>query len=305
MQFSVYQESRIGGRKVNQDRMGYIYTRDSLLLLLADGMGGHIRGEMAAAISLQAISNLFQQNATPYIRKPEDFLEEAFLVAHREIQRYAQNNFLPETPRTTIVACLIQHGNAVWAHCGDSRLYWIRDGQILACTQDHSRIAALMAQGMLDPNRPETHPDRNKLFNCLGSTNLPIVETSRRASLHAGDSLLLCSDGLWSALSDQIIAKRLQANTIMRSVPEMLDAAISFAGTEADNATALAITWLGENSLEDTTTVTTKTLQLGAVTSMIPTQPLGESEDERIFNEYEIEKTIAEIRNAIQKTSSE
>ena len=65
MQFSVYQESHIGGRKVNQDRMGYSFTRDALLLLLADGMGGHLRGEMAAAIAMQTIGTLFQQNATP------------------------------------------------------------------------------------------------------------------------------------------------------------------------------------------------------------------------------------------------
>ena len=73
MQFSVYQESHIGGRKVNQDRMGYSFTRDALLLLLADGMGGHLRGEMAAAIAMQTIGTLFQQNATPYIKKPERF----------------------------------------------------------------------------------------------------------------------------------------------------------------------------------------------------------------------------------------
>ena len=304
MQFSVYQESRIGGRKTNQDRMGYIYTRDSLLLLLADGMGGHVRGEMAAAISLQTIANLFQQNANPYIRKPEAFLEEAFMVAHREIQRYAYNNLLPETPRTTIVACLIQHGNAVWAHCGDSRLYWLRNGEILARTQDHSKVASMLAQGLIDPDEPETHPDRNKLFNCLGSANIPIVETSRRASIQAGDTFLLCSDGLWSTLSDQIIAKRMQANTVMRAVPELLDAAISFAGANSDNVTALAITWLGESGLEDSGTVTTTVLDEGTVTSMIATQPYGVPEEERVFNELEIEKAIAEIRDAIQKANN-
>lgn len=123
MQFSVYQESHIGGRKVNQDRMGYSYTRDALLLVLADGMGGHLRGEVAAAITLQTLSDLFQKQATPYVRKPERFLEEALLAAHQEIHRYSAVHNLPDTPRTTVVACLIQHNMAIWAHCGDSRLY--------------------------------------------------------------------------------------------------------------------------------------------------------------------------------------
>src|SRR3954465_8984009 len=101
MQFSVYQESHIGGRKVNQDRMGYSFTRDALLLVLADGMGGHLRGEMAASIMMSTISTMFQQHATPYVRKPERFLEEAFLAAHDEIHKYRIENNMPETPRTT------------------------------------------------------------------------------------------------------------------------------------------------------------------------------------------------------------
>ena len=109
MRFSVYQESHIGGRKNNQDRMGYSFTRDALLLLVADGMGGHIMGEMAAQIAMQTIASLFQENATPYVKKPERFLEDSFFAAHREIHRYRAINNLPETPRTTIVACLIQH----------------------------------------------------------------------------------------------------------------------------------------------------------------------------------------------------
>ena len=76
MQFSVYQQSHIGGRKLNQDRMGYLYTREALLLVLADGMGGHLRGEVAATIALQSIAKGFKAQATPYVRKPERFLEE-------------------------------------------------------------------------------------------------------------------------------------------------------------------------------------------------------------------------------------
>ena len=67
MQFSVYQQSHIGGRKLNQDRMGYLYTREALLLVLADGMGGHLRGEVAATIALQSIATRFKAQAAPYV----------------------------------------------------------------------------------------------------------------------------------------------------------------------------------------------------------------------------------------------
>jgi serine/threonine protein phosphatase PrpC len=306
MQFSVYQESLIGGRKVNQDRMGYSFTRDALLLLLTDGMGGHLRGEMAATIAMQTIATLFQQQATPYVKKPERFLEDCFFAAHREIHRYRVINNLPETPRTTVVACLIQHNNAIWAHCGDSRLYWMRNGQILARTRDHSRLETLIAQGKVDASERATHPDRNKLFNCLGAPNLPIVEISRRASLMAGDVLLLCSDGLWSMLPDHVLAQRLQDNTVMRAVPDLLKTAVGIAGKNSDNATALALMWQGSKDLEDITSISTNTLPVGMVSTTIQAPPenlhasiaAGDA-----FNDDEIEKAIEEIRGAIQKSS--
>lgn len=302
MRFSVYQESHVGGRRNNQDRMGYCFTRDALLLVLADGMGGHIQGEMAATIALQTIGSLFQQQANPYVKKPEKFLEESFFAAHRELHRYRAINNLPETPRTTIVACLVQHNNAFWAHCGDSRLYWMRNGQILARTRDHSRIETLIAQGKVDPSERDTHPERNKLFNCLGAPNMPIVELSRRASLQPGDVLLLCSDGLWSVLPDHVLAQSLQANTVVRAVPELLTNAVAIAGKNSDNVTALAMMWEGGIVDDSPNTITTHTLPVGSVTTTIHA-PRADLENADVFDDSEIEKAIAEIRSAIEKTS--
>lgn len=303
MRFSVYQESHIGGRKNNQDRMGYSFTRDALLLLVADGMGGHIMGEMAAQIAMQTIASLFQENATPYVKKPERFLEDSFFAAHREIHRYRAINNLPETPRTTIVACLIQHNNAMWAHCGDSRLYWMRGGQILARTRDHSRIETLIAQGKVDASERDTHPDRNKLFNCLGAPNMPIVEISRRASLQAGDIMLLCSDGLWSVLPDHELAQRLHSNTIVRAVPELLTTATGIAGKTGDNVTALAMMWESSENLQGNSTITTHTLPVGSVTTTIQAPRHLDLENADTYNDSDIEKAIEEIRNAIDKSS--
>jgi protein phosphatase len=312
MQFSVYQESHIGGRKVNQDRMGYSFTRDALLLVLADGMGGHLRGEMAATILMQTMSALFQKHATPYVKLPERFLEEAFIEAHEEIHRYRAAHNLPETPRTTAVACLIQHNTAIWAHCGDSRLYWMRRGQILGRTRDHSHIEHLIAQGMAQPSERATHPDRNKLYNCIGANSLPRVEVGRQASLQAGDVLLLCSDGLWSMLPDEEITHRLSTQTIVRAVPELIAMATMIAGETSDNTTALAIMWQGTPEVETSssltedmaTVISTQMLPENLVSTTIqstaePDAPL----EIDAFNDDEIEKAIAEIRGAIEKSS--
>jgi protein phosphatase len=318
MQFSVYQESHIGGRKVNQDRMGYSFTRDALLLVLADGMGGHLRGEIAATVALQTISSLFQQQATPYVKKPQRFLEEAFLAAHREIHQYRAVHKLPETPRTTIVACLIQHNTATWAHCGDSRLYWMRNGEILARTRDHSHIESLIAKGLALPSERATHPDRNKLYNCLGADSLPKVETASAGGMLPGDLMLLCSDGLWSMLPDEDMVRRMHTQTVVRAVPELLRAALAAAGSGSDNVTALAIMWQGSSIIDGMGASTMTAAELSTVISTealpqdlhsttihsapVPGQAGAEAEVDA-FDEDEIEKAIAEIRGAIEKSS--
>ncbi|HKO68946.1 MAG TPA: PP2C family serine/threonine-protein phosphatase, partial [Burkholderiaceae bacterium] len=144
MRFSVYQESKKGGRRINQDRMGYLYTRDSLLMLVADGMGGHARGEVASQLTLQTLASIYQRDAKPLLADPVRFLEDSVLAAHRELHRYRAEHSLPEAPRTTLVACIIQQGVAIWAHVGDSRLYMIRGGRILDRTIDHSRVHHLV-----------------------------------------------------------------------------------------------------------------------------------------------------------------
>jgi protein phosphatase len=275
------------------------------LLLLADGMGGHILGEVAATIAIQTISGYFQNQAQPGFLSPERFFEESFVAAHNEIQRYKTLHNLSETPRTTIVACLIQHGKAFWAHCGDSRLYWIRNGQILLHTKDHSRIETLISQGVVAESLRSTHPDRNKLFNCLGAPIDPIVDTSQRVTLQSGDVILLCSDGVWSALPEDVICQQFRDHTIVRAVPEILAKAVGIAGKSADNATALAMMWEGGG--EDIPSISTNTLPIGLVTTTIQSTIL-QSEQEAIeaadgFNESDIEKAIEEIRNAIQKSS--
>ena len=138
MRFSVYQVSRKGGREKNEDRMGYCYTRDSGLFALADGMGGHPEGEMASQIALQTLAALYQRDAKPQLKDPVRFMTEAIMAGHHQLLRYASERGLIDTPRTTIVACVLQGNTAYWAHCGDSRLYFVRGDKLIARTRDHS-----------------------------------------------------------------------------------------------------------------------------------------------------------------------
>jgi serine/threonine protein phosphatase PrpC len=243
MQFSIYQESRRGSRRSNQDRIAYCYSKDALLMLVADGMGGHLHGEVAAQIATQFIAEAFRHEAKPALPDAHQFLRRAITGAHRAIIEHAADTGLAEAPRTTCVACVVQDGIACWAHAGDSRLYHIRKGRIVAQTRDHSRVQQLIDQGRIREEAIGAHPERNWIFNCLGSNAPPQVDVSALNRLDAGDTLMLCSDGLWAPLSGKIICGALHLRGIMQAVPELLDEAERRAGRECDNLSVIALTW--------------------------------------------------------------
>src|SRR5512140_2508740 len=147
MRFTIFQDSRLGDRKGNEDRVAYSYSRDVLLMVVADGMGGHDQGEVAAEIAVTEITRRFQQEARNKLKRPFDFLVSAIQSAHRAIVSHAVEHNLLECPRTTCVTCIVQGGFAYWAHAGDSRLYVMRAGELIAATQDHSRVQQLIDAG--------------------------------------------------------------------------------------------------------------------------------------------------------------
>lgn len=122
--------------------------------------------------------------------------------AHLEISRISEARGFDESPRTTLVACVVQDGIAYWAHAGDARLYLLRDGRIHSRTRDHTRVGQLVEQGLLDPDKARDHPDRSKVFSCLGGSLAPQIDYSHKIALMPGDTLALCTDGLSGPLSD-------------------------------------------------------------------------------------------------------
>jgi protein phosphatase len=305
MRFSIYQESRKGGRLVNQDRMGYLYTRKSLLMMVADGMGGHARGEVAAETTLQTMAAVYQRDARPMLADPATFLEQVIQAAHRELHRYRAENRLPEAPRTTVVACVVQEGVATWAHVGDSRLYLLRGGRIAERTFDHSRVHTLVSSGLLRPEDVRNHPERNRIHNCIGAFVAPKVEVSRQVALRPGDTLLLCTDGLWGALDDAEITECFGRGTVMRAVPELMDRALAGGGIDPDNCTAIAMNWAGDESMEMVPPtggpVSTLVIPDGAVASTVQAPRPGDAPGDEPLTEQQIDDAVAEIQRAIQR----
>jgi len=304
MKFSVYQESRQGPRKSNQDRVAYCYSRDALCMVIADGMGGHLHGEVAAQIASQFIAEAFQRSAQPRLADPLKFLLESITNAHHAIVDYANVRSLLETPRTTCVACIVQDGLAHWAHVGDSRLYLIRNGRIEGQTKDHSRVQILVDAGRVREEAVAAHPDRNKIFNCLGQMGPPKVDLSRRIALRHGDVILMCTDGLWGPLTSRHICEELLRAEVMRAVPKLLDMAEVRAGREGDNASVVAMTWFEETGPAGAEGISTVSMDPTDIKTTV--EQFGKSTPPATggyLTDDEIERAIDEIRNAIQKHS--
>ncbi|ART54392.1 serine/threonine protein phosphatase [Acidovorax carolinensis] len=297
MKFSVFQISRRGGREKNEDRMGYCYTRESGLFVLADGMGGHPEGEVAAQIALQTISALFQRQAKPQLDNVQEFLSSALLAAHHQILRYASEKGMLDTPRTTLVAVVVQAGAASWIHCGDSRLYMVRGGELLTRTRDHSYLELRNA-----PPPGLDRINRNVLFTCLGSPTKPIFDSTGPVHLEQGDRILLCSDGLWGALSDEEIASQLGRQTVSHAVPDLVEAALRKAGEGSDNVTVVALEWETPDAFESTQGVSTDSISDDVFASTIQAGPLDGLVDD--LDDDAIERSIAEINEAIRRSAA-
>ena len=297
MKFSVFQVSRKGGREKNEDRMGYCYTRESGLFVLADGMGGHPEGEVAAQLALQTVSALYQKEARPLVKDIAGFLVSALMAAHYQIIRYATEKGMLDTPRTTLVAAIVQGTSATWIHCGDSRLYLVRDGQLLTRTRDHSYLEHKNA-GVVKLSTIS----RNVLFTCLGSPSKPVFDVTGPITLHQGDKILLCSDGLWGSLSDNDIVHQLSQQSVSDAVPELVERALRSGGEHSDNVTVIAMEWETPDYFESTRGISTDSINDGVFASTIQAGVLDPLVDD--LDDAAIEKSIAEINEAIRRTAA-
>ena len=297
MKYTIFQDTRIGKRPYQQDRIAHWQTREALFLAVADGMGGHAHGDVAAQIAVDCLGGIFKAEATPKIADPDMFLNRAIGRAHAMIVHQAQRQGLGDSPRTTVVACLVQDGYAYWSFVGDSRLYVIRDGRIVTRTRDHTPVQMLIDAGRIREEAAATHPDRNKLLQCLGGPRAPRVEPTAHARLAQNDIVLLCSDGFWGPLTQRQLLVGLLGKGMTNAFPELLDLAEKYAGPRCDNLSVLAIEWL-----EKAVPAPAEPLTVPMEDSRADARDFsGTDPDFLRMSDAEIEHQIAEIKKALSK----
>jgi serine/threonine protein phosphatase PrpC len=227
--------SLLGDRDEQQDRYRVSYKDGRLLLMLADGMGGHSGGARAAEIMAGTAEKLFLEKTAA---EPEALFADIFSQAWESMRQTEQTSGLEL--RTTAVMIILEHqGQAWWAHAGDSRLYFIgEDGNLRNRTRDHTIAALAIENGELTEAEALHHPDRSVLYNCVGGPKPPKPVFGRAdPPLADGSLVLVCSDGFWEFFPPEEVPAGPNLQDVVRQSAEE---AVRRAEGRADNTTLVA-----------------------------------------------------------------
>ncbi|GAC1401474.1 MAG: hypothetical protein NVSMB49_16050 [Ktedonobacteraceae bacterium] len=252
---------------------------DRGLFIVADGMGGYKAGEVASKLAIETISQNLDSFFKPIADQPtikldlatvkeaakqepdasetgkqktrklketpvafavEDQLKTAIQQANTAIVRYGEKQSAARGLGSTVTAVLIQNNNAYIANVGDSRTYLLRKGKLTQMTQDHSLVARLVESNQITADEIYTHPQRNLIYRSLGAGHKTIEVDIFHETLHSGDTLLLCSDGLWEMVREQDLLRLLREESSPQKICDQLIDLANANGGE-DNITAVVV----------------------------------------------------------------
>ncbi len=239
--------SALGDRQDNQDRAAVVVSEEAAMMLVFDGMGGHSDGAIAAETGLKVVQDLFMSSTLP-VFDPQGFLYMALARAHDEVVSLGIEVAVDFRPRATCAVCLVQEGGAYWAHIGDSRIYQVRNGNVLTRSRDHSHVEVLIQEGAITEEEAQDHPMRNFVECCIGGdAPVPDMSITVKQALQPGDVLLACSDGLWSGLSDNDVAEIAAPgdDNLAENLKALSIKALNVNSPYSDNTTGTALRWLG------------------------------------------------------------
>jgi len=241
LRFETAEISLLGDREENQDRAAIRSDDGGVLLVVADGMGGHAGGSLAAEVAVRSLCASFS-GRDPGVDGRE-FLRTALESAHDAVVAVGDKEGLGSRPRATCAVCMVVDEKVAWAHVGDSRIYLARDGAVVTRTRDHTPIESLLQDGLIHEDEIAGHPMRHYVEYCLGGiAERPLITVSESVALAPGDLLLVCSDGLWSGISDADIGAGPDAEAALVDwLARVAGRAVRVGTPHADNTTVVAL----------------------------------------------------------------
>lgn len=228
--------SNRGGRKNNEDCVGYARAGEIWCFVLCDGLGGQLCGEVASKLVCDTVCGEFEKNPEISRTALRGYLEKAVMVLGEERDEDKYNM------SSTAVVLVTDGKKAVWAHIGDSRLYYISDGEILQITDDHSVAFMEFEGGMIIYDDIRRSPNQNKLTRCVSDIDNFKPDISDIAELEHGDAFLLCSDGFWEYVTEDDIEETVSKSSSPKEwLEKMLDVLHENEIEKNDNYSVIAV----------------------------------------------------------------
>lgn len=193
--------SNRGGRKNNEDCVGYARAGKIWCFVLCDGLGGQLCGEVASKLVCDTVCGEFEKNPEISENALYDYLKKAAEKLNEERDKNEDRYNMS----STVVTLITDGKRAIWAHMGDSRLYYINDNEIVKITDDHSIAFLEFERGMISYDDIRRSPNQNKLLRCVSDMDNFKPDISAVTELEHGDAFLLCSDGFWEYVTEDCI----------------------------------------------------------------------------------------------------
>lgn len=239
MEFAII--SNVGNREHNEDYAQGILleTEQTGFFALADGLGGHGRGEVASQSVVNSCLSYYSEN-----KEDDRVIGQAIDFAQKELLGIQEQMKVKNEMKTTIVVLLVKDKSICWGHVGDSRLYFFKKKKLIGRTTDHSIPQMLALAGEIKERDIRCHPDRNKLLRVVGTDwDSPQYEISDEVDRTGHEAFLLCSDGFWENISEKEMVKCLKRSKNVHQWLDLMNQIVQTRGnnTDMDNNTALAV----------------------------------------------------------------
>ncbi len=233
--------SKPGDRENNEDSIGMYQNGEEYCFVLADGLGGHGKGELASQLAVEASVKVFAVNGAG-----AETLDESFQDAQSTLLENQQEDIQARDMKTTLVVLHVTEKQIQWGYIGDSRLYYFENGKIVQRTLDHSVPQMLVAAGQLRESQIRNHPDRNRLLRVLGvDWDAPKYQIEDARPRKGRQAFLLCSDGFWELIEEKKMMHCLKKADTPEEWVEMMEEIVckNGRGKNMDNYSAVAV-WL-------------------------------------------------------------